>query len=164
MGMKTYPFFQNEHPGDWELLRSSPLWKESESVVRTVDFVYGHSDRFRKKPGENMDKNVMIQVDAGVDSGGRYVRLQGVGLIDNDLGVPGHADFDISLAPIREHVSDPMKKAINSISAEELEVTITREKPFLPMNGIRDYARRLRDIAARLVGDDCYQRFSDLVK
>ncbi len=143
--------FQSKDWQAWEVLRSTPEWREAEAVLRTIDFIYGNSDRLRKRENENIDKNLMIDVTVTRNENGQVsARLNGIRLIDNGIGLPGHSDYTIDLAPVRDHVPPALRAALASRNENDFKELTKDQSNFIYPAGIQDYIRRFVEAQNRM--------------
>ncbi|MCB0367189.1 MAG: hypothetical protein H6624_14920 [Bdellovibrionaceae bacterium] len=143
MGMEVEGVRQSD-PTRFAFWRGTREWQEMESVVRVLDYIFGNSDRFPKKDGEEAVKNLFVEMD-WVD--GREI-LRRANLIDNGLGVPGHRDYTIDQIPLADHVPWALKKALHEVIGQE--ATIRQEqKDYFPREGLDDVFQRWQQVLQR---------------
>ena len=124
--------------------RGTEQWREAEAVVRVLDYVFGNSDRFPKKDGEEAIKNIFAEMEWNNE---REI-LRRMNLIDNGLGIPGHIDFTIDQIPIAKHVPRALKEALHELISQEALIRQQQENHF-PQWGLDDVFRRWRQVLIR---------------
>ncbi|MCB0386274.1 MAG: hypothetical protein KDD43_12850, partial [Bdellovibrionales bacterium] len=143
MGTEVESIRQSD-PTRFAFWRGTQRWQEMESVVRVLDYIFGNSDRFPKKDGEESVKNIFVEMGW---MEGREV-LRRANLIDNGLGLPGHRDYTIDQIPIGDHVPWTLKKALHEVIGQEMEIRREQEA-FFPREGLDEVFRRWREVINR---------------
>ncbi|MCC7404619.1 MAG: hypothetical protein IT288_09510 [Bdellovibrionales bacterium] len=124
--------------------RGTREWQEMEVVVRVLDYLFGNSDRFPKKPDEEAIKNLMVEMRR---DGDREVLVR-ANLIDNGLGVPGHRDFSIDQAPVNAHLSRALVLALHDVY-QARQLMRRQEESYFPSWALDDLFARWGEIVNR---------------
>lgn len=124
--------------------RGTREWQEMEVVVRVLDYLFGNSDRFPKKPGEEAIKNLMVEMRR---DGDREVLVR-ANLIDNGLGVPGHRDFSIDQAPVNAHLPRALVLALHDVY-QARQLMRRQEESYFPSWALDDLYARWGEVVNR---------------
>jgi hypothetical protein len=132
----TLKDFIAKQPDDWERIRKSREWKQTEADVRALDYVMGNIDRFPNTVyREGNFGNLLVPADMKTGDDIEII------LIDNGWGRPGYAWFHVgNLSP---GISEALRQSFRDFDAASFR---KNESKWLPVDGIEDIIYRVGEV------------------